>query len=129
MSQLQKLDEKKKFDTTVEKCYEWIRILNEEIFDGKLTEILEIDIRWRRKAWAYYEYDEDSKDPTISKLRLLMNKRYRSEKFFVEILAHELIHHYQFLYHGIVDHGPTFFSWKEKLEQKGLNLAECYDEE
>lgn len=130
MSKLKKLVEENEqgvYHPTVEDCQEWFDILNEELFDNKLSPVHEIDIRWRRLAYAYYRYVYDDAKPGKEKLSLLMNKRYSSKKFFVEILAHELVHHYQFLYHDKrVNHGPTFMRWHKKLKAKGLKLSRKY---
>jgi hypothetical protein len=118
------------YETTRDDCLEWFSILNEELFDNKLTPIVDIDIRWRRGAWAYYEYVTDTRKNDYAKLRLCMNKRYTNKKFFVEVLAHELVHHYQFLYNERdVNHGPTFICWVDKFNTKGINLVKSYGDE
>lgn len=114
------------YETNIEDCKFWFRILNEEIFNNKLY-LPEVDIRWRRKAWALYQYP-DSRDSKDVPLMLLLNKKYRSKKFFVEVLAHELIHHYQFLYNEPVGHGPSFVRWEDKFNRKGINLYRVYVE-
>jgi hypothetical protein len=118
------------YETTKEDCLEWFSVLNEELFDNKLTPLDDIDIRWRRGAWAYYEYNIDSRKPDYAKLRLCMNKKYTSKKFFVEVLAHEMVHHYQFLYNERdVNHGSTFRYWTDKFGAKGINLVKSYGDE
>jgi hypothetical protein len=135
-SKLEKLitsKEEKKYETTIEDCEEWFHILNEEIFDNKLPVVDYVDIRWRRKAWAYYHYVTDSKNPNIKETALMMNKRYKSKQFFVEVLAHELVHHYQFMFDEDMEdedgHGESFMKWKDKFNEKGLKLVKSYDNE
>lgn len=112
------------YDTTIEDCESWFKILNRELFDNSLPQVHEIDIRWRRGAHAWYDYDE--KKPGTGTSRLLMNKRYKSKQFFVEVLAHEMVHHYQYIYNEDVGHGSSFLKWRDKFNKKGLNLVKVY---
>jgi hypothetical protein len=112
--------------TSIEDCEEWFHILNEEIFDCKLPVIDYVDIRWRRKAWAYYQYITDNNDADYKESVLCMNKKYTNKKFFVEVLAHELIHHHQFIFDEPMGHGPSFMKWMKAFNQKGLKLVKSY---
>jgi hypothetical protein len=109
------------YETTVEDCQKWFNILNRELFNESLPPVSEIDIRWRRGAYAWYECD-DKQDMA----KLLMNKRYKSKQFFVEVLAHEMIHHYQYVYNEEIGHGSSFLKWRDKFNKKGLNLSRAY---
>jgi len=126
-SKLAKLLEKNEpyeYDTTIEDCQRWFNILNRELFNQALPPVDEIDIRWRRKAHAWYDYDE--RYPGTGTTRLLMSKRYKSKKFFVEVLAHEMVHHYQYIYNEEMGHGSSFYKWRDKFNKKGLNLVRVY---
>lgn len=112
---------KNTYITTKEDCIKWSRIINREIFNNQLAEIDNIEIGWRRKCWAYYVYDVNKKGEKY--IKLAMNKKYPSKLFFVEVLAHELIHHYQFLFGDPVGHGPSFSDWTDKFNKRGLNLV------
>jgi hypothetical protein len=111
------------YETTIEDCQEWFKVLNRELFENSLPQINEIDIRWRRGAYAYYDYDERRSSGTC---KLLMSKRYKSKKFFIEILAHEMVHHYQYTNNEVMGHGSSFLKWRDKFNKKGLNLARSY---
>lgn len=111
------------YEATIEDCQQWFNVLNREIFDNALPPI-QIDIRWRRGAYAWYDYDDTRYDPDNAKL--LMNKRYKSKQFFVEVLAHEMVHHYQYIYNETVGHGSSFLKWRGKFNKKGLNLFRAY---
>lgn len=119
-------DDDTPYHTTVEDCQRWFNILNREVFDGSLEPLNEIDIRWRRGTYAYYESWTDDKKPDYAYTKLCMNKRYKSKKFFVEVLAHELVHHYQFLTEGKASHGETFCEWTDTFNKKGLRLVKAY---
>lgn len=112
------------YETTIEDCQRWFNILNRELFNESLPAVDEIDIRWRRGAHAWYDYDEAR--PGHGPCRLLMNKRYKSKQFFVEVLAHEMIHHYQYIYNEEMGHGSSFYKWRDKFNKKGLNLSKAY---
>lgn len=107
------------YETTIEDCQQWFNILNREVFDNSLPPVDQIDIRWRRKAYAYYAYDETG-------VELHMNKKYKSKQFFVEVLAHEMVHHYQYMNGERMGHGPSFTKWRGKFRKKGLNLLKVY---
>lgn len=112
------------YETTIEDCQKWFNILNRELFNESLPPVDEIDIRWRRGAHAWYDYDESK--PGEGTARLLMNKRYKSKQFFVEVLAHEMVHHYQYIYNEEMGHGSSFVKWRDKFNKKGLTLTRAY---
>lgn len=112
------------FEPTIEDCEKWFKILNHELFNNQLPAVDEFDVRWRRGAYAWYDYDE--RFPGQGTAKLLMNKRYKSKQFFVEVLAHEMVHHYQYINNEDVGHGSSFLKWRDKFNKKGLNLVRAY---
>jgi hypothetical protein len=122
LSKLLQTNETYEYETTVEDCQEWFNILNRELFDNSLPNVDEIDVRWRRQAHAYYDYAAKRN----GSCKLLMNKRYKSKQFFVEILAHEMVHHYQYINGERMGHGLSFTTWRDKFNKKGLNLVRVY---
>lgn len=96
------------------------RLLNEELFKGKLSPINYIDIRRRQKKWAEYIVTKDGH--TL----LQITNRFHSKKHFIEVLAHELVHHWQYLNNEPLDHKDTFTCWKPKFKRKGLALELGY---
>lgn len=114
------------FEPTQEDCYFWFDILNAELFAGQLSYPDRFDIRWRRKAFAYHVGWFDTKKSDYIFTEILMNKRYKSKKFFVEVLAHEMVHHHQYLTEKKSDHGQTFMKWKKQFNRKGMNLVRSY---
>lgn len=114
------------FKATVDDIKFWFDVLNEQIFENKLTPIDKIYIRSHENFHAIYEYFQ-KKHPQYPKTGLRMCKNYRNEKLFVEILAHEMVHHYQFLYKERPGHGKSFNKWKPKFNEKGLRLLKVYN--
>ena len=99
----------------------WFNILNEQIFGNKLCKVKKFQIKHDAGRHAYYAY-YDKNHKNYGKTRIVMDNKFRSKKKFVEILAHEMIHHFQVEYDEPVGHGPTFTAWRDNFKVKGLNL-------
>lgn len=108
-----------KFRPTVEDVREWFDILNEQVFGNKLQPIDEIRIKKLGDFHALFHYwsKKEQYEPELS-----MNKVFKNKKLFVEILAHEMIHYFQYSYDEPLGHGPTFWAWSDNLKLKGLTL-------
>jgi hypothetical protein len=126
LEKLIKTPSKGTFEPTLEDCKRWFNLLNRELFGNRLPQVTEIDIRWRRGTHAYYWYVFDDKDPSYYECKLAINKQYESKKFFVEVLAHEMVHHWQYVNGDPMGHGPSFFEWRDLFNKKGLNLVKAY---
>lgn len=46
--------------------------------------------------------------------------------FFIQILAHEMVHQWEQQIYGRMTHGKVFFSWKPTLNRMGIALEESY---
>ena len=110
-----------KYRPKVEDIEKWFHILNEQIFGNKLPEFAKIKVKrlTHKNAHAFYVYwpKKDNIEPELE-----MDKVYKDEKFFVEILVHEMIHHFQHSYNEPLGHGPSFTAWSDNLKLKGLTL-------
>jgi hypothetical protein len=124
LAKLLSTNEYYEYETTIEDCRKWFNILNRELFDETLPPVDEIDIRWRRGAYAWYDYDD--RLPGEGTTKLLMSRKYKSKQFFVEVLAHEMVHHYQYIYNEEMGHGSSFLKWRDKFNKKGLSLSKAY---
>lgn len=117
----------KAYLTTPRECKRWFNIINKEIFNSKLPTVTSWDIRWRRTAWAWYTFDDDIKKKTGKVVcEMQMNKRYHSKKFFIEVLAHEMIHHWQAANDAPFGHGDSFKQWKSDFARKGIKITERF---
>ena len=114
-------DEKEKFHPKVKDMKKWFVILNQQIFGNKLTLVKKFQIKHDDELHAYYGYYEKT-HKKHGKTRIVMDNKFSSKKKFVEILAHEMIHHFQAQYDEPVGHGPTFTAWRDNFKIKGLNL-------
>lgn len=122
LTRLMETIEEEKYETSLDDCILWFRILNKEIFDSVLPPVGEFVIGRRRGSYAMYE--TVTGDAQCNKI--YMNKSYRSKQFFVEVLCHEMVHHYQTIHNEPLGHGPSFLKWREKLNSKGLQLVRAY---
>lgn len=111
-----------RYRVDVESAWEWFHILNEQIF-GNLLEPVDKMFISRHKGYgdvyALYYYDDKTRGEPA---KISFCKTFDSEKKFVEILAHEMVHHFQYSYNEPLGHGPTFMAWRDNFKLKGLNL-------
>lgn len=108
------------YETTEEDCRYWFNVINKEVFDNQLTFPDKIDIRWRRGTYAYHVTSWRKDGTPVTKL--CMSKKYKSKRFFLCVLSHEMIHHWQALNGHPLGHGPCFLQWEEKFNRKGMVL-------
>lgn len=113
-----------KFRPTTKDIEKWFVVLNEQIFSNKLKPFNEIKVKRLHRTHAFFNYwtKADLKDGRSDETSLEMNVVFKNEKLFVEILAHEMIHHFQHCYNEPLGHGPTFWAWRDNLKLKGLTL-------
>jgi hypothetical protein len=110
------------YTPTVESAWEWFHILNQQIFGSLLNPVKKIFLSNHKNygdVYALY-YFNNKKRNKPSKISLCKN--FEDEKTFVEILAHEMVHHFQYTYDEPVGHGPTFLCWRDNFKLKGLKL-------
>ena len=118
--------DKKHFRPTVGDCEKWFVILNTQIFGNKLSPVTKISFA---KSWdfhAVYTY-YSKKDPKYPETEIVLEDEFSCMKIFVEVLAHELIHHFQFLHGEPLGHGPSFQAWRDNFKLKGLSLSRIYE--
>lgn len=125
------------FLPTIDDIDEWYNRLNAIVFKNKIgIHFDRIEVRRRIYVWAdYVGYVLDKKKTYSEKLMgeglsctLRMTNKFPSKKFFVQILAHEMVHHYQFTCENPkfectnISHGKSFWKWKSIFKKYGLNL-------
>ena len=108
-----------KFRPKVEDVDLWFSILNEQIFGNKLPKFGSIQISRKKHFHALFHYwPKKENKPT----ELWMNNVFENKKLWVEILAHEMVHLFQYSYDEPLGHGPSFLAWRENFNLKGLKL-------
>lgn len=115
-------------------------ILNRYIFDNTLVrpEIRKGTLRraWGICTWSQVEHDSGSWCDIK-----LMDKWFCAQ-WFLNTLAHEMIHQYQWdvyrwehldyygrpMYENSGAHGPTFYEWRDRFEHYGLTLKMSFSQ-
>lgn len=118
------LDPKQEYRVTNEAVRYWFGIFNKTIWNDKLPSFDTIQIRPFVKNWAMCI--EDTDNPEVTKYRLSINIHFPNFKLFLDVLAHEMVHLYQFINGDDAEHNEMFFSWQKKLARHGLSLKEYY---
>lgn len=125
------------FVPTIADIDEWYDRINVVVFKNKIhIPFHRIEVRRRLYVWGDYighvlrkktTHEEKLFGEGISCV-LRMTNKFPSKKFFAQILAHEMVHHYQFTCETPyfestnISHGTSFWKWKSIFEKHGLNL-------
>lgn len=108
-----------KFKPNHDDVVKWFNILNEQLFGNKLQPFGKIRFKRCKDFYALFHYwPRKENKPT----ELEIDRIFVNQKFFVEILAHEMIHLFQYQYNEPLGHGPSFFVWSDNFYLKGLKL-------
>lgn len=116
---------KSKYQATLHDARTVWSALNHAVFGGVLN-LPEKFIVQNRSTWDFWGECEGwirgSRwgQPYTKAIRL--QRIYRNPKTFIDVMAHEMVHQYEWERQGVMSHGRTFFAWKEKLEEKGIPL-------
>mgnify|MGYP002641698327 CR=1 FL=1 len=117
---------KSEYITTYKDIKKYFKMLNDAVFDGKLSPFNEIiikQIRDRKKyCYGLVEILEWKRKGTRV-YRLQMQPQYKSKKDFVDTLGHEMVHLYQMANLGDTgNHNKLFYSFGPKLNEIGLKI-------
>lgn len=110
-------------------------LLNDSVFKNKLKKP-ELIIRPRcRKFWGMC-HGQSEISRTGSYCRIHLMDKWFSVQWMVTILAHEMVHQYQWDICGpereqlgkesIMSHGPSFFQFKDSLKEHGIPLKTAH---
>jgi len=120
------LSEKSEYITTYKDIKKYFKIINESVFENKLSPFNKIDIKQIRDRKKYcYGYVEvlEWKRKGTRVYRLQMQPQYKTKRDFVDTLGHEMVHLYQMANLGDTgNHNKVFYSFEPKLKEIGLNL-------
>lgn len=98
-------------------------ILNDLIFDGKVKPFQKINyIETTKHHWG--SCLGNTSKTGIRFCNLTIMQIFPSFIIFITVLAHEMVHNYQWVEFGIADHNKTFKDWKEKFESVHLKLED-----
>jgi len=120
------LSVKSDYTTTYKDIKKYFKMINEAVFDNKLSPFNEIIIKQIRDKKKYcYGLVEilEWKRKGTRVYRLQMQPQYKSKKDFVDTLGHEMVHLYQMANLGDTgNHNKLFYSFGPKLDEIGLQL-------
>jgi hypothetical protein len=127
LSILEKINETGEYCPTIKDIRQWCGILNAIVFEDKFPKFREIFIKDIGGQFAAVQ------PLTVIKTQkrtcsLEVGAKFKNFKFFITILAHEMIHAYQWVVLGIwLTHDrKTFFKWKQNLLSHGIELHVHY---
>lgn len=140
--------EQKKFPfrpnvTEVDSLY---RAINRCVFDNQLTQpeitLYSLKDCWASCSWELLRQRRSSWGKSGTWCTIQLNDKWYSPQWMVTILAHEMVHQWQwdvyrwqhlkrnkremFLLSGA--HGPSFHSWRGKMEEWGIWLKITYSD-
>lgn len=81
---------------------------------------LRIRIRKLSGVWAYAEETE------TGNYRTILNCEFPSYKLFRDVLAHELIHQWQYYTGDPGTHNKNFFTWRKSFARLGYDILKEY---
>jgi hypothetical protein len=115
---------KSKYKTTYKDIKKFFKMLNLGIFDNKLTPFNDIEIKelkYQKCMGQVVMFEYKGKGTKLFKLE--MDKYYDSKRDFLDTLAHEMVHLYQFTHvNDSGNHNKLFYSFRPKLKYVGLKL-------
>jgi hypothetical protein len=118
------LSSKEKYSTTYKDIKKFFKILNEGLFNNKLSPFNDIEIKelkYQKCMGQVIQFDSKRKGTRIHKLE--MDTKYDTKKDFLDTLAHEMVHLYQFTQlNDNGAHNKLFYSFSPKLKVVGLKL-------
>ena len=99
----------------------WFNIFNNEIFNNTIHPFHDIEIKRKQGCHAETCAEEDKNGNVYGTLSI--SERFINKNEFLYTLAHEMIHQWQWIELNQLDHGKTFWKWKNKLAQFEIPLT------
>ena len=123
---LEKIYEECEYYPTIKEVRQWFGVLNEIIFESRIPKFYNIEIKSFRGQFAACLPCTKTKEPFVRCSELQIDYKFHNFRGFITILAHEMIHAWEWKTRGYVSHGKNFFQWKQKLLEHGIPLKKCY---
>ena len=112
------------------------KLINEEVFDNALA-LPEIIVKsHRRKYWGMCHGEHEKIKYRRTQCWIELMDKFYCRQWFITILAHEMCHQAQWDIDGpirleqgkerIMSHGPSFFEYRDKLEEHGVSLKKWH---
>jgi hypothetical protein len=109
-----------KFRPTLADCREIFTNINRNVFNNELS-MPSFRLVYTRAFWGECQGLEDP-----AKVKIKINKIFLSKRLFINTIAHEMVHQWEWLVNENMTHGPEFFQWRDQLAQYNITLSRCY---
>ena len=96
----------------------WFGVLNDGVFYSELEPFDSVLVTSLKHSWA-------AVDGRGNECHLRLHCKFPSFTGFLIVLSHEMIHLRQWQWEGFMDHGRSFYSWKDRLREFNLPLHKC----
>ncbi len=110
-----------KFRPTIQDCREMFRNINKQVFNNELS-MPNFRLVYSKDYWGMCVGNFE--DP--ARCTIHMNKSFLSKRLFIDTMAHEMVHQWEWLNNDNMTHGPQFFLWREELSKFGIHLGRAY---
>ena len=110
-----------KFRPTISDCREIWNNINRNVFNGELK-MPSFRLVYTKAFWG--ECQGVLEDQTRVKMKI--NKSFLSKRLFINTMAHEMVHQWEWLNNENMTHGPQFFLWRDQLANYNITLSRCY---
>ena len=114
----------RKYKTTYKDIKKYFKVLNNVIFDNKLSPFGQIqikDLKREKCIGQVVTFEWKRKGTRLYKLEMLPT--YPDKRDFMDTLVHEMVHLYQMANVGDTgNHNKLFYSFRPKLNAIGLDL-------
>lgn len=122
----------KKFRPTHNDLISAYNLINRLVFSNSLR-LPDIELIQTQKCWGYCEWRNDY-EYNGSNCIIRLNRNWFCVQWFMNTLAHEMVHQYQWdiwrqsnnLPKNSGGHGPSFFMWREEFAHYGLTLKTSF---
>jgi hypothetical protein len=129
---------KKLYRPSLDETYYLYKVINRHVFDNQLKRP-EIRIKQLPKQWGNCLWS-NRLQPTGSHCIITMVPNWFCPQWYVQTLAHEMVHQYQWdiyrfdhldyygrpMFENSGAHGPSFFAWRERFADYGMYLKTWY---
>lgn len=111
------------YEPSLAECNRIFDLLNKSIFNNKLPRP-RFKVRRLHKAWGEcVGFWIPKTNPEIRYSEISINYKYPSPQMFIATLAHELVHHWQWITIGEMTHGKSFSKWKPIFHEHCIPLT------
>jgi hypothetical protein len=114
-------DHDAKFCPTIADCREAFRNINRNVFNNELK-MPSFRLVYTRAFWGECQGVEND----TTQVRMKINKSFLSKRLFINTIAHEMVHQWEWLTNENMTHGPQFFLWREQLAKYNITLSRSY---